>query len=162
MDCPFKGLHDTNHQHHVLWGESTMGKAWMAEGHDTFVEHLYLPGWELRRKKHAEETSEDADTSKCIRYNSESEDDRPTRDRRMLQEREREDRDLNERKAREQRADHERSTNRERSLDRDDGRKQDSRKYDSRKGGGRGPRHNRAAPSQGAAPSQDPTNEVNL
>ena len=54
-DCPFKGLHDTNNQHHVLWSEPTMGKAWMAEGHDTFVEHLYLPGWELRRKKRTEE-----------------------------------------------------------------------------------------------------------
>ena len=32
-DCPFKGLHDTNHQHHVLWSESTIGKAWMAERH---------------------------------------------------------------------------------------------------------------------------------
>ena len=126
------------------------------------MEHLYYPGWEFRRKKRAEESSEGAGTSKRVCYNSESEGDRPARDRCTLQEREREDRDLNERKAREQRADHERSTNRERSLDRDDGRKQDSRKYDSRKGGGRGPRHNRAAPSQGAAPSQDPTNEVNL
>ena len=44
-----------------------MGKAWMAEGHDTFVEHLYLPGWELRRKKRAEESSKDADTSKRVR-----------------------------------------------------------------------------------------------
>ena len=87
-DCPFKGLHDTNNQYHVLWGESAMGKAWMAEGHDTFVEHLYLPGWELRRKKRAEESSEDADTSKRVRCNSESEDDRPARDRRTLQERE--------------------------------------------------------------------------
>ena len=64
-DCPFKGLHDTNHQHHVLWSESTMGKAWMAEGHDTFVEHLYLPGWKLRRKKRAEETSEDGYIETC-------------------------------------------------------------------------------------------------
>ena len=88
-DCPFKGLHDTNNQYHVLWGESAMGKAWMAEGHDTFVEHLYLPGWELRRKKRAEESSEDADTSKRVRYNSESEGNRPARDRRTLQERER-------------------------------------------------------------------------
>ena len=106
-----------------------MGKAWMAEGHDTFVEHLYLPGWELRRKKRAEEFSEDADTSKCVRYNSESEDDRPARDRRTLQERERDDRDLNERKARERRADRGRSSDRERSCDRDDDRR-DSRKYD--------------------------------
>ena len=67
-DCPFKGLHDTNNQYYVLWSESTMGKAWMAEGHNTFVEHLYLPGWELRRKKRAEESSEDADTSNCVRY----------------------------------------------------------------------------------------------
>ena len=50
-----------------------MGKAWMAEGHDTFVEHLYLPGWELRRKKRAEESSEDTDIPKRVRYNSESE-----------------------------------------------------------------------------------------
>ena len=26
-DLPFKGLHDTNHQHNVLWSESTMAKA---------------------------------------------------------------------------------------------------------------------------------------
>ena len=100
-----------------------MGKAWMAEGHDTFVEHLYLSGWELRRKKHAGESSEDADTSKHVRYNSESEDDRPARDRRTLQEREREDRDLNERKAHERRADRGRSSNCERSRDRDDDRR---------------------------------------
>ena len=79
---PFKGLHDTNNQYHVLWSESTMGKAWMAEGHDTLVEHLYLPGWELRRKKRAEESSEDAEASKRVRYNSESDDNRPPRDRR--------------------------------------------------------------------------------
>ena len=95
----------------------------MAEGQDTFVEHLYLSGWELRRKKHAEESSEDADTSKHVRYNSESEDDRPARDRRTLQEREREDRDLNERKAHERRADRGRSSNCERSRDRDDDRR---------------------------------------
>ena len=112
-----------------------MGKAWMAEGHGTFVEHLYLPGWELRRKKRAEESSEDADTSKRVRYNSESEDNRPARDRRTLQERERDDRDLNERKARERRADRGCSSNRERSRDRDDDRR-DSRKYDNKKGGG--------------------------
>ena len=87
-----------------------MDKAWMAEGQDTFVEHLYLSGWELRRKKRAEESSEEADTSKRVRYNSESEDDRPARDRRTLQEREREDRDLNERKARERRTDRGRSS----------------------------------------------------
>ena len=46
----------------------------MAEGHDTFVEQLYFPGWELHRKKRAEESSEDADTSKRVRYNSEYED----------------------------------------------------------------------------------------
>ena len=59
-------------------------KPWMAEDHDTFVEHLYLSGRELRRKKRAEESSEDADTSKRVRYNSESEDDHPARDRRTL------------------------------------------------------------------------------
>ena len=128
-DCPFKGLHDTNHQHHVLWSESTMGKGWMAEGHDTFVEQLYFPGWELRRKKRAEESSEEAETSKRVRYNSESEDDHPARDRRTLQERKREDRDLKERKARERCADRGRSSNRERSRDRDNDRRQDSRTH---------------------------------
>ena len=72
-----------------------MGKAWMAEGHDTFEEHMYLTGWELRRKKRAEESSEDAVTSRRVRYNSEFRDDRPARDRRTLQEQERDDRDLN-------------------------------------------------------------------
>ena len=49
----------------------------MAEGHDTFVDHLHLPGWELHRKKCAEESSEDADRSERVHYNSEFEDDRP-------------------------------------------------------------------------------------
>ena len=96
------------------------------------------------------------DTSKRVRYNSESEDDRPARDRRTLQEQEREDRDLNGRKARERRADRGRSSNRERSRDRDDDRRQDSRKCDSRKGGGHGSRHNRARGSSQPRSSSQP------
>ena len=146
-DCPFKGVHDTNHQHHVLWSEPTIRKEWTAEGHDTFVEHLYLPGWELHRKKRAEESSKDADTTKRVRYNSESEDNRPARDRRTLQERERVDRNLNERKARKRCADRGCSSNRECSRDRDDDRRQDSRRCDNKKGGGQGSRHNKASGS---------------
>ena len=137
-----------------------MEKAWMTDGRDIFVEHLYLPGWELLRKKRAEESSEDADTFKRVRYDSESEDDRPARDRRKLQERERDDRDLNKRKARERRTDRGCSSNRERSRGRDDDRRQDSRKYDNKKGGGQA--EPGAAPSQGAVPNHDPTKEVSL
>ena len=116
-----------------------MGKTWMAEGHDTFVEHLYLPGWELRRKKRAEESSEDADTSKRVRYNSESEDDRLAQDRRTLQEREKEDRDLNESKhASEAQIVDVLPTVNVVVIG------QDSHKYDNKKGGGQGSCFNRS------------------